>query len=519
MRSQAGFTVVEVLIAATILMTGMFATAAMLDQSNATTTSTKTREQAVALQRELVEAARGVPYANVTITSLASLIQQANPALADIGGTSSPGWTIRRRGVTYTVTIGACSVDDPVDGSGPHDPATFCATGSGSATPAMCLSLLGTSGSVQGVGAPGAASGDCGIDSNLDGTVDGLVTGGTCTVGCGTGSDRNPDDYKRIVSLVRWPTGKGARFAIQTATVPNPGTSNAPAIDTLTPPTTAQVTTGTSLTFNAVTSRTPSTVGWSIDGTQKGVATGSGTAWSFSWALGTVSTGTAPNTGEVLDGTYVIGAKAFDVYGASGTTRANTMVINRRAPYPVQGFRGGRNGSVVEFEWSANKEKDIQGYKVFRKEGTGDIEVCALTTKTTCKINSSPAGDQQYYATAYDKDSSGALRAGASSVISTVTVTNRAPYAPGPTLKATIVSGNTVLLWDSSAGDPDAGDKVDYYRIYRDGQTYDDRYDRTTTGTTLTYTDTKTGGTPHDYWIVAVDTQMAESTTLGPVRK
>jgi hypothetical protein len=91
-----------------------------------------------------------------------------------------------------------------------------------------------------------------------------------------------------------------------------------------------------------------------------------------------------------------------------------------------------------------------------------------------------------------------------------VTLTNTAPAPPG-TLTATASEGNTVLSWDASAGDPDAGDSVDFYRIYRDGTAYADRYDRTGTGAELTYTDTQTDGVAHLYRVVAVDTQLAES--------
>ena len=67
--------------------------------------------------------------------------------------------------------------------------------------------------------------------------------------------------------------------------------------------------------------------------------------------------------------------------------------------------------------------------------------------------------------------------------------------------------------------DPDAGGSIDFYRIYRDGQLYGDRYDRTSLGTETTWTDTRTDGIQHDYSITAVDDQLAESTILGPVTR
>ena len=43
------------------------------------------------------------------------------------------------------------------------------------------------------------------------------------------------------------------------------------------------------------------------------------------------------------------------------------------------------------------------------------------------------------------------------------------------------------------------------------------RADHTGSGTDLSYTDTDTGGVPHTYYITAVDSQLAESTIVGPV--
>ena len=70
-----------------------------------------------------------------------------------------------------------------------------------------------------------------------------------------------------------------------------------------------------------------------------------------------------------------------------------------------------------------------------------------------------------------------------------------------------------MLSWiAASPADPDAGDSVQYYRIYRDGTDFvDDLYDRTATGSNLSYTDTNTGGDVHTYYVVAVDQYNTES--------
>src|SRR3954471_5076481 len=174
-RGEAGFTLVEVTVAAFVLVVGLLGTLSMLDSANLATASTQAREQGVALQRELVEAARSIPYDELVPGGVVSAIR-SRPNLAD-EQSGVPGWQISRRGVVYTVSVGACSIDDPSDGVGAVDDATFCPSGPG--TPAAtCRSLLGATGSIQGVsGAAGAglAVGNCGLDLNLDGEVDELT--------------------------------------------------------------------------------------------------------------------------------------------------------------------------------------------------------------------------------------------------------------------------------------------------------------------------------------------------------
>jgi hypothetical protein len=459
------------------------------------------------------------------------------PNLGD-SSTSQPGWTIVRRGVTYTATVGVCSVDDPADGAGPQDSAMFCVPGG--ATAEQCRDWLGVTGSVQGTaGAVAAAAtaglgvGKCGIDLNLDGTVDQLVQADVAANVCITlpllftcpgAADSNPDDYKRIVTLVTWDRGNGSRHAIQSSTVPNPGVSAAPAVTGVTtvagfpnPSNPAR--------FTATTSRTPSAVTWYVDGNARSTSAnsgGSGTSWWFDWALGAVNTtvGGEPNAGELLDGNYVVAAKAFDGYGQYGSSRSKTVTLNRRQPYAPVGFAGGRNGSVVEFEWTPNAERDLHGYRVYRSPSEGGNEVCALTVKTSCQDTNPPsASTLHYYLVAVDKTDAGAYREGDESATITVTSSNDPPYPPS-SLSLSTTDGNTTLTWSASPGDPNqllGGDKVDYYRIYRDGTAVANRYDSTGDGTVLTWTDFETGGTSHSYWVVAVDTQLAESTKLGPV--
>lgn len=532
-QDEQGFTLVEVLVATLLIVVGLFGTLAMLDGANATTTSTKAREQGVALQRELIEGARSIPYDQLTPTSIASRVK-AMPNLGD-SDLTRPGWTIVRRGVTYTVTLGVCSVDDPADGIGTADPALTCA--SGTATADQCRQWLGISGSVQGtVGAAAAAAaahlglGQCGIDVNLDGTVDQLVQADVNLSLCLQGllnlffcpannGDTNPDDYKRIVSLVRWDRGSGSRYALQITTVPNPGMSAAPAVNSVTNSAGFPTPGSTTARFTATTSRTPDTVAWYVDGTAKSTASntgGSGTSWTFDWSLGAPNNSATaqPSSGEVLDGSYVVGAKAFDEYGQFGNTRAQTVTLNRRKPYAPLGFAAGINGSETDFEWAPNQERDIQGYHVYQKIGLGSPTQVCDTVQASCTTAQVHAG-ASYWVAAVDKDSSGNARDGdVSSSVSTTALNSR----PNPPTNLTLSSANgvTTLTWTASTGDPDLFDDVDYYRIYRDGTAFANRYDRTGDKTSLTWTDTNTGGTTHSYYVTAVDTHLAESTFAGP---
>jgi hypothetical protein len=144
--------------------------------------------------------------------------------------------------------------------------------------------------------------------------------------------------------------------------------------------------------------------------------------------------------------------------------------------------------------------------------------VCALTTATSCQ-DTNPPGSLfvNYYVIAVDRDSSGALREGNASSSITVNTLNNEPNPP-TALSVSSSGGVTTLTWNAAViDDPDLGDSVAFYRIYRDGAAFADRYDRTASGTQLSYTDGQTGGTTHTYRVSAVDTQLGESTLVGPV--
>ena len=126
---------------------------------------------------------------------------------------------------------------------------------------------------------------------------------------------------------------------------------------------------------------------WSLDGVTRGSASPTNpgrTAWSFNW----------PIPASVVDGTYEVGAEAFDEFGQSGVGRTLTLQLNRYAPTTPTGFIGGRNplwgGEFAEFAWNPNPERDILGYRVKRVAGAdpsaSDPVMCERTVeqKTNC---------------------------------------------------------------------------------------------------------------------------------------
>jgi prepilin-type N-terminal cleavage/methylation domain-containing protein len=491
MHGERGFTIVEVMVAMVVLLVGAGGALSLMTTAEQVTVTTKVREQGVTLQREIVEAARATPYAALTPGSVVGRVQ----AFAGLGdaATGEAGWQVRRQGVTYSIAVGSCIVDDPRDGTGAHDTGSFCATGTGRTSAATCEGLLGASGDIAGTGSPaGAEVGDCGLDLDRDGRVDNLLESETgCTSGACSAStppDPNPDDFKRVVTLVRWNRGDGRRFAMQSTLVPSPGTAG-PAVTSLTSTATAVgADAGPGVDFTATTAVRPAAVSWAINGTPTGAATAqTDTTWRFTWTLG-----------AAVDGPYTIGAKAVDGYGLSGAQKVLTVTLDRRRPpAPVQ-FRAGRNGQVVELRWARSVDRDVRRYEVTR-EG---VVVCS-TTATSCQDLAPPAtGDVAYALHAVD-----AVGAGATAT-ATARAENDPPQPPGAVVAAA-VDGNVRLSWSASPSSD-----VVQYQVYRDGRSYADRID-TTAGTEATWVDTNAGGERFDYWVTAVDDQLAESTVVG----
>lgn len=481
--SQRGFTLVEVMVAISVLLIGVLGTVSMIDTGNAMTSRTKAREGATALARSVLEISRGVPYRELTSARILEELD-GRAGLAD-ARPGSAGHQVDSVGFTYTVTPEVCLTDDPIDGLGEHDEGAFC----------------GDSDSLPG----GQSAGD-----------------------------RNADDYRRVVVRLQWGAGSAPAESVrQTAVVTNPVGGLGPSVTSLTPdtPSVTEIFSAVeSASYDVTTSAVPASVSWSVDGARLGVATGSGTAWSFEWDLGPV------DDPIFVDCVYVVQAEAFDDKGRAGAAKALTVTLNRRRPFAPPHFAGGRNlnGDRVDLQWEPNRECDITGYRVYRGTDPGSMTTqvtCADARATACVDETAPSGVALYYQVAATDTAAGnVVREGDRSAIVTVAPESDNAGPPDPPAGLTVCTGGTpgcndiegepaptglpVLSWDESS-DPDG---IAFYRVYRDGATYADRLDVLfkVPDKPLVFIDA-TPGSAHSYRVSAVDELFGESALSGEV--
>ena len=471
-RSEHGFTLIEVLVAALVLILGVTAAFQLVDGANATTTINGARTTATNLTRELTEFARGADYDSLQPVTVVTALRQNE----SVTGSGPSPWQIQRRGVTYTVAASVCTFDDPKDGTAPTSPPD-------NACPA-------------GAAAPGV-----------------------------TKIDVNPDDFRRVTFTLSWRVRARTGTMTQSVLVVNPAGGLGPRITAFDPP--AEVGPGrTSVTLPVTTSSAPAASGihWSAnDGVSQGDATGAGQNWSFTWNLGTPKLTPLTIDGTwVVDGDYLLSAQASDARGIPGESRVVTVHVNRHAPAAVTGVEAGYNprqgGAVVDLSWILNGERDIRGYQVYRN---GTTRVCPsdgsdYTTARTCTdTNPGTSGSVSYTVYAVDCESLAAdtcvARRGDPSAPKIVNLSaGQPPDAPGG-VTATIVDGLPKLDWTGVGG-------AKFYRIYRDGGTgLNGRYDTTITSSP-TYTDPNPGrSTVHTYWVTTVDSSYNESQPSPPV--
>jgi type IV pilus modification protein PilV len=237
---EAGFTIVEVMVAVTMLAIGVLAMLVMIQGSLSSTRRTVAREQATNLARELVERSREIPYATTTTSAAPAALAAKLPESPAVSGSS---FAVQRRNITYSVTVSACSIDDPTDGAGVGD-ATFCdaplnSTGPGSAGAGSGLAIgpniLGLPVSLAVGGSLittlcNAIGTNTAIANQISSLTSSLLAQGKGAVlsVCPSGSvsevayDTTPDDLRRIRVRVQWTGGGHASSLDQTTLLTSP---------------------------------------------------------------------------------------------------------------------------------------------------------------------------------------------------------------------------------------------------------------------------------------------------------
>jgi prepilin-type N-terminal cleavage/methylation domain-containing protein len=502
--SESGFTLIEVLVAMLILLVGVLGVVTLVDGANAVTSKTKAREGGTAIARSVIEVSRSIRYRDLNVASLEAALA-SRPGLAD-AKPSTPGYQIQQRGIYYTMTLTVCSLDDDKDDLGARPTGvTFCS---------------------DSLGPPV------------------------------TPRDRNPDDYKRVRVHLDWSTRATAHSVTQTSSIINPVGGLGPSVTGLTMTSPASSSTDevriesssaspiNSANFLATTSGFAADLQWSINGDSQGKASGGPTNWTFTWSF--TKSGSDPDNIVYYDCKYFIQADAFDAEGRAGSPRVLTVILNRREPVPVANVTAGRNGSGdrVDVRWTPNPECDVIGYRVFRSTASGALGTqvsCpdanapsnTVTTRQWCVDETAPATGPLYYSVVgVDTLANGSLRQGTPSAQVTVPASggNNLPTAPANISLCTggqpgcnksdgnpAPSGQIVVTWDPST---DSDGTVSFYRIYRDGTAYTNRWDDFfpgSTGGSLAWLEYAPGTGSHTYRVSAVDNLYGESGLSDPV--
>ncbi|MEA2219611.1 MAG: hypothetical protein QOJ35_2237 [Solirubrobacteraceae bacterium] len=237
-HADGGYTIIEVMVAAFMLVAGVLGMLIMIEGSLRSTSRTTAREQATNLARDLVERSRQIPYASTTTGAAPAALAAVLPETPSVTGST---FVVRRRNVDYAVTVSACSIDDPSDGAGVGD-TTFCNAPSGSSGPANPAvgSGLAIGANVLGLPVTLAAGGSLvntvcnavGTNTAILNSVSSLGTSLLSLAGngaqvslcpsAGAGSvafDTRPDDLRRIRIRVSWTQGNNPTSSLTQTTL------------------------------------------------------------------------------------------------------------------------------------------------------------------------------------------------------------------------------------------------------------------------------------------------------------
>ena len=515
MQRDDGFTLIELVIAMAVILVGVLGTLTLLDRASAQTSSSNARQTANSLIRDIIETAQGVRYAQLTSPAVKAEMQ-ANGFPDDKPATST--WDVSRNGITFTLDVVACIVDDPSDGLADHS------------------------------------------------------SGGYCSDSPAGSGDSNGDDYRRVVITATPPTALGKPISQTTVVganrITNPGgagpgggtaTSNdikemkitgpalynghvAPCANhnvcTFPGPTTTAVTPKT-VSFRATTAYTAQRVVFTVDGQVMATLNGPATQFDWTWSL--------PDNQP--DGNYVVAAQIFDSTGNTPVNSPSPLVVtvNRYVPdsnafAPTAAGRNPLWQNMPEIETypttdtTARVDRDVTGFVATRYvNGVVSGTACQTYTPSVrhCQDISAPntgGATMTYRIAPTGLNPDGSTHAGAQTAQSrNVNASNTRPAEPDNivvTRNGTVVT----LTWVNppGSGDPDAGDCIDFYRVYRRSEgvqawEFTDRVDRTLYGNavepcglagefTNTITLVEDTSVTKRYRVTAVDTNLAEST-------
>jgi type II secretory pathway pseudopilin PulG len=486
-----GFTLIEALMAAVILIVGLIGLLGLVDVSVRASASTRAREGATSLAREIVEDARTIPYAQIIPISIESQLQAMNGLTNE---SSASGWQIKRRGFTYTIAVKECAIDDPKDGlAKTHDSKIFC-------------------------------------EEQQDWT-EGVV-------------DTAPENLKRITAEVSWTFQKRTSTVKQVSTLTAAGQGigllakelklTSPIVSTTPVITGAAIKT---LTFSVSFPEGTAAVDWSLEGAKQEELTpaSNATSLTFLWPINE-----PPLHPYVSDGTYQVAAQAVNSTGVIGPPISIPVRLIRGVPKAPTEIIGGFNTvykegvatEVVELQWKANAERNVIGYRVL---GPKKELICpetnpeALSTTTSCIDLAGKLSEGTYsvvalyrnYAVAGEPVQEGLP---GTTVLPILRATSIAPSAPSGLVATKKPDGSVTLTWKPPTG---VTTPVSFYRIYRGLTTYTSpnytiRYDETSAECPeekCSYTDTE-ATKEHRYWVTAVSSTLTESTPpRGPVEK
>jgi Tfp pilus assembly protein PilV len=235
-----GFSIVEVIVGMMVLVVAVLGTFVLVEGGIASTKRTTAREQGTSLARDLVERSRQIAYANTTSALAPAALRATLPAADTASAVTGSQFTVKRRGITYTVAVTACTVDDPADGAGVGD-SSFClddaTTGvpsspSGTPTPTpapgLTANVLGVQVSAAGtlIDTVCGALGNPTLLAELTSGVSSIAPVSICPAGGGVGGrvnyDSQPDDLRRVRVNITWTANDRAESLTQTTLLPNP---------------------------------------------------------------------------------------------------------------------------------------------------------------------------------------------------------------------------------------------------------------------------------------------------------